>query len=677
MGTVTHEHVTFLLTGERTGEQLAAVDGLRPALFAGYDDLVALRYDFPVVLVDGSPDDRPVVQPLSGIIDEALTTVVEGAGSERIRRHAIRIERAIRALVSHGARGTLSQLWERALLGLRYVDPKYNDSAQVVRAAMAADGELADCDGALPLRMVRHVWAAVQRQKAARLQQEIDPLVQKLRDLLRADFEYTGGGRSAPFLKASVGTGFAAAFDFDAMARMLATARARNGTAAARTTRIHELISVLEAPPASPLVFDSCADAIDAFRDELPRLVTFAKAMAIARLEIEGQYRESVHDAIFDRFGADGLDPQDLAPFPDVLVSINARRLDAKEHALLLDVLSSDLPIKVLVQFDDILDDVPAGHLGAAVRTRQIAQMALGLASAYVLQSPGSHLLQLRGQIVKGMTYDGPTLFSVFSGAGGLVSGHTPYLSAAAAMESRAFPAFVYDPSAGPTWAERFSLDANPQIDRDWPLHRFEYEDDGHQRVSQALAFTMADFMASDYRYGRHMARVKWSGSNEDGLLMLDADHRLHRVLVDEHMARETARCRTMWRSLQELGRASRGLTPEIATAPAVAHAQPVSDPAPTPAVTVPAEPPERSTDEACIETARCSTCNECTTINNRMFRYNADRQAYIGDITAGTYAQLVEAAESCQVAVIHPGKPRNPNEPGLEDLIKRAEPFL
>ena len=78
--------------------------------------------------------------------------------------------------------------------------------------------------------------------------------------------------------------------------------------------------------------------------------------------------------------------------------------------------------------------------------------------------------------------------------------------------------------------------------------------------------------------------------------------------------------------------------------------------------------------DEAYIETERCSTCNECTQINNKMFAYNANQQAYIADINAGTYAQLVEAAESCQVAIIHPGKPRNPNEPGLEELLKRAE---
>lgn len=58
------------------------------------------------------------------------------------------------------------------------------------------------------------------------------------------------------------------------------------------------------------------------------------------------------------------------------------------------------------------------------------------------------------------------------------------------------------------------------------------------------------------------------------------------------------------------------------------------------------------------------------------MFSYNDNRQAYIADPDAGTFAELVEAAENCQVAIIHPGKPRNPAEPGLEELVKRAAPF-
>ena len=58
------------------------------------------------------------------------------------------------------------------------------------------------------------------------------------------------------------------------------------------------------------------------------------------------------------------------------------------------------------------------------------------------------------------------------------------------------------------------------------------------------------------------------------------------------------------------------------------------------------------------------------------MFAYDEDQRAFIADPDAGTFRELVEAAETCQVAIIHPGKPRNPAEPGLEQLVERAEPF-
>ena len=58
------------------------------------------------------------------------------------------------------------------------------------------------------------------------------------------------------------------------------------------------------------------------------------------------------------------------------------------------------------------------------------------------------------------------------------------------------------------------------------------------------------------------------------------------------------------------------------------------------------------------------------------MFAYDENKQAYIGDLKAGTYRQMVEAAESCQVSIIHPGAPWNPAEPGLEELVARAQTF-
>ena len=81
-------------------------------------------------------------------------------------------------------------------------------------------------------------------------------------------------------------------------------------------------------------------------------------------------------------------------------------------------------------------------------------------------------------------------------------------------------------------------------------------------------------------------------------------------------------------------------------------------------------------TMEAWIDSSRCTTCNECTNLNKKMFSYNADKQAYIKDASAGTFQQLVTAAERCPVSIIHPGTPLNPKEKDLEKWVKRAEPF-
>ncbi len=733
----TQAHVAFFLTGRRPSEHLDAVDGLdlRPALFAGYRDLTRLRYDFPLLLVAGRADHL-MLQSLSGLIDAALADAARGGDGESIRKHVLRLEQEIRALVSAGAVGSFSALWDRAAgqLGTG-ADQGLADSLRCTRAAIKVDGELADCDAALPFRLLQHAWAAVQRQKADEFREHVSRLVLKLSDILKADHERSEAGRSAKHLKAAVGAGFVEAFDFDAMSRMLSTALPKDEFPEPRRRRIGQLLDVLRSQQFFPapvagtkktgaaksysFVFENCADALAAFRKRLPRLIELAKAIAIAELEIDGQYSEAKHDALFEQFGANGLDPQDLTPFPDYLVCVNAGKTQAAEHAQLMEILSSGLPIKVLLQIDDILEEAPdgEGNLNSGMRSRQTANMAIGLNEVYVLQSSSSNLYRFRERLLRGLNYRGPALFSIFSGASGTASGLPPYLMSAAAMESRVFPAFTYDPSAGPNWASRFYLEANPQVDLDWPIQGFAYEDEQHQRVSEDLAFTLVDFVASDRRYARHLARVprqKWNGSmipvdesltrerkglpdKVPSLLMVDADNVLQKVIVDERLIREARRCREMWHSLQELGgvhnsHAERLLARERKAweermqqeAEALAAATPagVSTPAQI-ALTTPGliaaaveQEPERSPDEAYIETARCSTCDECTTINKQMFAYDGNKQAYIADINAGTYAQLVEAAESCQVSVIHPGKPRNPKEPGLEELLKRAEPF-
>jgi ferredoxin len=505
---------------------------------------------------------------------------------------------------------------------------------------------------------------------------------------------------------------------------------------AARRQRIEWALSVLRGQPFYPgpaaskaaaepygFTFDNCAAAIEAHRARLPRVVEVVKAIAIAELEARGGYVEVDHDPFFEGYDDNALTADDLAQFPDYLVRIPVDRNNAPENGALMDMLSAGMPVKVLVQHNDLFEDGPIGqgHFAFGVRSARLATTAMGLGGLFVMQSSSSNLYALRDRVRRGMACRGPSLFSVFSGSSDSASQLPPYLTAAAAMKSRAYPGFTYDANAGTNWATRFSLENNRNPDADWPVEEFEYADENVQRVREPVRFTYADFALGDQRHAHHFAvvpRERWTAAMvpvADWLALADTDaaervpyvlavdenDRLHRVIVDAKLIQATRRCLLLWHRLQEHGginnsHAEQALAREkaawetqkqqefdalkqaaasaTASAPAAEAAPPAAEaPAPAPEAATPAPSP----DEAWIETSRCSSCNECQNINDRLFGYNDNKQAYIKDINAGTYREMIEAAEACQVAIIHPGKPKNPNEPGLEELLERAKPFM
>lgn len=81
--------------------------------------------------------------------------------------------------------------------------------------------------------------------------------------------------------------------------------------------------------------------------------------------------------------------------------------------------------------------------------------------------------------------------------------------------------------------------------------------------------------------------------------------------------------------------------------------------------------------DEAYIDTPLCTSCNDCTRVNPLLFLYDANKQAYLGDLKTGTYLQLVTAAEKCPARCIHPGAPRPGDETATSDVVARAAKFL
>jgi ferredoxin len=345
--------------------------------------------------------------------------------------------------------------------------------------------------------------------------------------------------------------------------------------------------------------------------------------------------------------------------------------------------------------------------------------MAVGLNSAFVLQTTGSRLYRMRDRIQRGLGIEGPALFCAYSGCGAHTAELAPYLAAAVALESRAFPAFTYDPTAGRDWSTRFDVSDNPQPAADWPVHRLDYEDCEQQRVSERIEFTFADFAACDRRYAGRVKRVPPEKTPNDLLgvaehlqravtpekdslaciFLVDDSNRLERFIIDEALVEATRRCADIWHSLQELGGINNSharallerersawqreqeelrIRPEVAIPEAESQAPGVADEAiaAESAPSTASPPPTPGADEPYIETLRCTSCDECVERNSRMFVYDENKQARIADPDLGTYQELVEAAESCQVAIIHPGAPRNPDEPNLEVLIARGAAF-
>jgi len=117
-----------------------------------------------------------------------------------------------------------------------------------------------------------------------------------------------------------------------------------------------------------------------------------------------------------------------------------------------------------------------------------------------------------------------------------------------------------------------------------------------------------------------------------------------------------------------------RPAAPQATAAPDAAPTDGAEPPAPAPAAEEAEE--ELSFDEAWIDSPLCTSCNDCLAINPLLFAYNDNNQAVIADLKAGTYAQLVEAAEICPSRCIHPGNPLDPNEANLDELMQRAAAF-
>ncbi|MDH3314747.1 MAG: ferredoxin [Betaproteobacteria bacterium] len=724
----------------REGEP--AQPDLVPALLGAYLELESIRHDFPAVLVDDRVD-TPVVS-LTRIFDEILDQVAaSGAEAENLRGNVYRLEASIKRVAQKKRARRLSELWtlatEQVVEQSEHPD-RVRASLDTVKTTLAHDGRLISCGPRTARQIFEHAWWPLQSERAEGERIAVEELIARLSEVLESERARSPKSTSPEALEAALGGEHAGGIDFKALSALLRHTRHTRVMPAKRLKRLRIARKVLMAERAllpSPGgngkrrtrdrrragTCHSCAEALELFDTELKRRVELIREIRVSNLELENRYREERHDSFFKTFGPEQLTPEDYRALPPLLVFLSSNSLSDAEKSTLVDILGSDMPVKVLLEINELpVSDPSNAPPGSFTEwTQQIARMTMSLGEAFVLQTAASHLPQLAPQIVAGLRREGPALFCIYTGPDVSRAVIPHYLRCASAVESRAFPSFVYDPDRGGDWASQFSLEGSPQVDRDWPEQCFAYETTDGQAASESLVFTCVDFLMLDPGFAQHFVIVppsRWhanmvpmaqylSLSRQQALdkvpfvYLIDAEDRVHRVVVRRALVASARKCLASWRRLQELGGirnspALRLLEEQRArleeehqrAIKALEAAHPVqTDTTMAESVPAEAEPPEQGgeapaaevsppSDQAYIDTELCTTCDDCIERNARMFAYNEAKQAYIKDIRSGTYRELVEAAENCPVCIIHPGKPCDPSEPGLEELQKRAESF-
>ena len=754
-----------------------------PRMLAHLVSPAGVRTEFPLLLLPPG-QEGPASRPLSEALAQAASGLT-GEGARLVADNLIRIEGAVTAAVN----GASAPIQARTLL-----DQVCHDMAQglalkagpdaALRAGLDAlvqqiDGDMLPYSPDADLWLVLHAarWSLLSRQVA--MAREIRRLRDRLGDLVALE---EGRQRSPEAVSASLAaTG--ALFDATQLARLVGQQKGGVPVSADKLERARTVLAVLrEAVAATPTqvvlvhsgaISDAFArqsgirvvraeDPYRAATGEFETLAAAARdlygAVRTARLLLAGAYEPEQHDGLLARFDWQEFTADELASLGRVFVVDATACLGGNRLGSLLDLLRSGRPVQVLIEARPAVAGPDANPL-AGTRL-DLASLSLALGSITVLQTTPARPEHMIDGLRMALSRPEPGLCVTTSGylPNRSTSPVGAWLTASAAIESRAHPLFRVDPEAGPSWAHRMDASGNPQPDQPWAR---EDADDGAADGAEGACFTFADFalldpaLASSFRQTteaeveRTMPVSAWIEglpATVDRLPVIhaaraEAPEQGCTLVVSPELALAAAERLRAWRSLAELAgigneharraaeEARRRATDEARrerealershadalqalkatatdeamsrltdvllgtdvltaspaprapapAAPAGPAATEAAQPSDAPAAEAsPAQEPEEDAgfDDPWIDTPLCTSCNDCTKLNQLLFVYDGNKQAMLGDMAAYSFNDLVRAAEKCPARCIHPGKPKDAGEANLAELVERAAPF-
>jgi pyruvate-ferredoxin/flavodoxin oxidoreductase len=478
-------------------------------------------------------------------------------------------------------------------------------------------------------------------------------------------------------------------------------------------------------PWTSHLFQDSPSVAMGVFEGHMAKMVEGFKTVRQVEMELAGGYDPAENGAAFARFNWEQLSEEEWHLCPPVLAMGGDGAMFDIGFQNLSRALMSGKPIKILIVdtqvysntggqactsgfIGQVADMSPYGASkhGKTEKRKEISVIGMAHRTSYVAQGSLSNTTHLLESFIDGLNSRRPALFNVYAvcppehGVGD----NSAVAQSKMAVESRAFPLFRYNPDLGVTFSECATLEGNPSLDADWVSYKLDYVDEDGSKKAMTLPMTFADFALSEGRFAKQFKKappetwndeqvllgdfLKLSEDERDGkfpfIWSVDKKNRLLRVLVSAEMVRSCEERIQFWQQLKDVAGIGRPQVDETAIANRVRQeliqklssglgisssdvAQPVAAAAPVAA---------EGYEAAWVDTPECTACDECININPKVFGYNEAKKVVMLDPKAGSFLDIVKAAEKCTAGIIHPGTPWNMNEANLDKLKQRAAKF-
>jgi pyruvate-ferredoxin/flavodoxin oxidoreductase len=478
-------------------------------------------------------------------------------------------------------------------------------------------------------------------------------------------------------------------------------------------------------PWTSHLFQDSPSVAMGVFEGHMAKMVEGFKTVRQVEMELAGGYVPEDNDKFFAHFNWQQLSDEEFHLCPPVVAMGGDGAMFDIGFQNLSRALMSGKPIKVFIVdtqvysntggqactsgfIGQVADMSPYGasQHGKSESRKEISLIGMAHRTAFIHQSALSNVNHMLEGFIDGLNSRRPALFNVYAvcppehGVGD----NSAVAQSKMAVESRAFPLFRFDPDAGITFSECVTLEGNPALESDWPEYKLDYKDEAGNRQSMTLPMTFADFALSEGRFAKQFKKAPADTWNDDMVLLgdflklsedgrdgkfpfiwsVDKNNHLMRVLVSKELVLSCEERQQFWQQLKDVSGSGKAQSNEVAIANRVrqeliqllSSGMSASAPGSTAAVAVPTASNAADYEAVFIDTPECTACDECMNLNPKIFAYNDQKKAVIINPKAGTFLDIVKAAEKCTAGIIHPGTPWNSGEANVDKLKARAAKF-